>query len=111
MSEKQIAVNDSRSSKAPRVITMEPWHQLIFLAADGQHEIQEFIDHMANEYDPIPDGLAEQILSLIGVLEGEGILEVSDEKVQLPPFWHEEYFAESPETRKQQMIEAGILEN
>jgi hypothetical protein len=36
--------------KNPRVITLDKWPQLVFLEADGQKTIHEFIIHIAKQY-------------------------------------------------------------
>lgn len=69
--------------KSQRLITMDPWPQLVFLDADGQKTIKDFILITAKKYKKIPDELDEVILFQINQLIKEGIIELSDTKIQL----------------------------
>lgn len=49
----------------PRMLTMDPWPQIVFLAADGQKTIAEFIDHLARQYaGTIPETLDSTVVLL-----------------------------------------------
>jgi hypothetical protein len=109
LSADQITVHDSFSSKAPRMITMEPWHQIIFLAADGEHTVDDFARHMEQQYEVPPAGLREQIRELVGILVGEGILRLHDKPQALPPYFAEDYFAQPAEVRAEQMRAGGYI--
>lgn len=109
LSPKQVAVNDSFTDRAPRLITMEPWHQVVFLAADGEHTVGEFVQAMGRQYPKPPAGLREQIHDLVRVLVGEGIVRLHPRSVPLPPYFAEDYFAETPETRAAQMRRDGLI--
>ena len=63
----------------PRVITLDPWPQLVYLAADGQRTVSQYIDVMANKYSgQIPEELDETIIKQINVLLLEKIIKISD---------------------------------
>ena len=106
----RLTVNDAFSPKAPRVITMEPWHAVVFMAADGQHSIDEFVRHMGAKYEGgIPAGLRAQIHGIINELAAEGILHIHDVAMPLPPHFAEDHFAQPPEVRKAQMEADGLI--
>jgi hypothetical protein len=106
----QVVVHDSFTPQAPRMITMDPWPQLVFSAADGQHTVQELITQLTSDYEcPPPDGLASQVEEVIRQLVGEGILKLHEAPVVLPPYFAEDYFAATPETRAQQMRAHGLI--
>src|SRR6478735_184689 len=44
--EKIVAVDPN----APRIITMDPWPQLVFQMADGQHTVDQLRAHLASQY-------------------------------------------------------------
>jgi hypothetical protein len=70
---------------APRVITMDPWPQLIFLEAQGDKTVSEFIYYLAGQYtSKIPSELDSTVLYEINSLLGEGIIELRDGKTTLP---------------------------
>jgi len=106
----RLAVNDSTSPRAPRVITMEPWHEVVFGAADGEHTVDEFVEEFGKQYDGgAPPGLRSQVIEIIGVLVGEGILKTHAAPKPLPIYLAEDYFAQPPEIRKAQMQADGFI--
>jgi len=81
MGDKTIAIDPN----SPRVITMDPWPELVFGMADGQHTVGELQAHMAGEYkNGPPAGLDEQIVSVVRELEQEHLIRLHDKAVQLP---------------------------
>jgi hypothetical protein len=106
----RLVVHDSFSPKAPRMITMEPWHEVAFMAADGEHTVDEFVRHMGAQYDGgTPPGLREQIHGIINELTGEGILRLHERPKPLPPYFADEYTQQPPAVRKAQMEADGLL--
>ncbi|WP_153800645.1 hypothetical protein [Foetidibacter luteolus] len=74
-----IFVSDPNS---PRVITMDPWPQKIFIAADGQKTISEYTYEVAKEYRGIiPDLLDDTIINEIETLLKEKIIELHKNKM------------------------------
>lgn len=77
-----IVVIDPQS---PRVVTLDPWLEVIFAAADGQHTTHEFIEKIKTQYsDGPPAKLEEQTVQLIDKLQAEGLIRFTDQKTQLP---------------------------
>lgn len=82
-SESQIIAIDQH---APRIITMDPWAQLIFLAAEGQKTIEEYVYHMAEQYiGKVPANLDETIINEIQTLIKERMIVLSDAKRRPDP--------------------------
>jgi hypothetical protein len=70
-----ITVIDSHAS---RVFTMDPWPQLIFLAANGKLTITEYVSHLAGKYKKeIPSDLDNTVLSMIELLLKDKIIGLS----------------------------------
>lgn len=108
--ENRLVVNDSRSPRAPRVITMEPWHEVVFGAADGEHTVDQFVEQLGKEYEGGPPaGLRAQIVEIIGVLVGEGIVRIHAAPEPLAIYLAENYLAQPPEVRKAQMLADGFV--
>ena len=108
--DQRLVVHDSFSPQAPRMITMEPWHEVAFMAADGEHTVGEFVAHMGSQYeDGMPSGLREQIHGIINELSAEGILRIHEQPQALPPYFAEEYFEQTAEVRKAQMKADGLI--
>lgn len=65
----------------PRMLTMDPWPQIVFLEADGQKTVAEFIDHMARKYTgAIPAALDRTIIEELLKLIDYKIVQLSAEK-------------------------------
>jgi len=77
-----IVIIDPRS---PRVITLDPWLEVIFAAADGQRTGQQLIDNLKTQYaGGAPAGLEEQTLQMMEKLLAEGLIRLTDKPAQLP---------------------------
>lgn len=106
-----MVVHDSFSPLAPRMITMEAWHEVAFMAADGEHTVDQFVAHMASQYeDGEPDGLRQQIRQILSTLSDEHVIRIHDDPEPLPPYFAEEYFEKDAEMRKQQMQADGLID-
>lgn len=65
----------------PRMLTMDPWPQLLFLEADGQKTVAEFIDYMAGKYSgTIPEALDKTVIEELLKLIAYRIVQFSAEK-------------------------------
>ena len=72
---------------SPRVITMDPWPQLVYLHAKGDKPITEFVFEMASQYgkgEPIPNELDKMILDVIESLKEDRLIEISELPLDLP---------------------------
>lgn len=64
-----------------RHITFDPWPQSVFLHADGEMTVAEYIYFLAGEYSgEIPDKLDEFILNELHRLQGLNVLELRTEQ-------------------------------
>lgn len=82
-SESQIIAIDQH---APRLVTMDPWPQLIFLAAEGQKTIEEYVYFMAEQYiGKVPAKLDETIIDEIQTLLKERMIVLSETKRRPEP--------------------------
>lgn len=73
---------------APRLITLDPWPQIVFLAADGQLTVTEYIYQLATQYSgEIPLLLDKTVLDEIDTLLHYKIIALADSKKRpLPEF-------------------------
>ena len=109
--ENRLVVHDSFSPLAPRMVTMEPWHEVVFMAADGEHTVDGFVSHMASQYENgEPAGLRQQIHEVLSALSDEHVLRIHVHPEPLPAYFAEEYFEKDAETRKQQMQADGLID-
>ena len=108
--DERLVVHDSFSPKAQRMITMDRWHEVAFMAADGEHTVEDFVRHMGSQYEGgMPPGLREQIHGIINELTNEGILRLHEQPKPLPAYFEEEYFQQPPDVRKAQMEADGLI--
>ncbi|WP_336515564.1 hypothetical protein [Pollutibacter soli] len=64
--------------KQPRLLTLDPWPEMIFLSADGQKTVAEYIHYAAEKYEgTVPDLLDKTIINEIESLLHYGILELT----------------------------------
>lgn len=64
---------------APRMITLDPWPQMIFLDATGKLTISEYVDFVAYKYKKnIPIDLDTIILSMINLLLEDKVICLSE---------------------------------
>lgn len=71
---------------APRVVTMDPWPQLVYLESTGQQTVSEFIYATAALYskkEGVPSDLDINILDTLSSLVKDGLVILSSEKKQL----------------------------
>lgn len=75
-------------SRAPRLITMDPWPQQIYLDATGERTIGEYINDISSLYPrgTVPKNMEAMVLDEVRALvEREGIVALSDVPVNLEP--------------------------
>ena len=103
----RVVIIDSNS---PTVVTMDEWPELIFLAADGQHTIAEFIASIGSEYDGgMPEGLPEQIRSIIQDLSEHGYITLLSSKKTLPYYFAIPVEEQDKEKAKALMEADGVI--
>ncbi len=94
LNEKMIHLFDNKS---PRVITMDEWPQQIYLDADGQKTIAEYILWMANQFgrEQVPNSLDEDMIRMIEDLIEDGeMIRLEDKKSILP------YYLDNPKSKQ-----------
>lgn len=110
LNESMIHLFDHKS-KSPRMITMDPWPQQVYLDADGTRTVKEYIEYMAGLYanNHIPDQLDKEIIEVLEdlVVDGE-IVQLTDSPVTLP------YYLDRPKSKQdidkayQMMLDDGF---
>ncbi|MDF1694328.1 MAG: hypothetical protein P1U56_00760 [Saprospiraceae bacterium] len=86
LDENMVFVIDDKGD-APRMITMDPWPQQIFLNVDGLKTIKEYVLWVADQYpkNKIPMELDETILDTMdGLLKDGGLIAIKECKTILP---------------------------
>lgn len=74
LNEQKVAIADPL---LPRVLTLDPWTQIVFLAADGLETIKEYVYHLAPLYSgQIPYNLDQTVLHEINTLLQYRIIEL-----------------------------------
>lgn len=84
-------------NKAPRMITMDEWPQQIYLDADGQKTINDYVLWMANQFKrgQIPEALDKNMIGVIeNLIEDGEMIQLKNEKTALP------YYLDSPKSKQ-----------
>ena len=95
----------------PRMITMDPWPEMLFAAADGQRTVAQFTAELKQQWgDGAPADLSEQVAAQLGPLVEEGLVKLVDHPQDLPPYLASPKSEQDPKTMRQQMIADGFIE-
>lgn len=83
LDDEHVFVTDPRSLKTT---ALEQWEQLVFLSANGQMTVTDFVKYMADQYtDPIPETLDHVIIDALLNLAGQQLIKFSSSKKLVPP--------------------------
>lgn len=64
--------------KQPRLLTLDPWPEMIFISADGQRTVAEYVLYAAEKYTgTVPDLLDKTIIDEIENLLQYGIIQLT----------------------------------
>ena len=100
MGDKIVAVDPN----APRMITMDPWPELVFQMADGQHTVAQLRAYLASQYEKgAPPGLDEQVSTIVRDLERERLIRLHSEPVTLPFYLAKPVAEQNPEEARKAM--------
>jgi hypothetical protein len=103
----RVAIFDS---KRPRVVTLDVWPESIFLAADGQRTMNEFIaDVRAQRGSDAPADLAVQATGQLLSLVKEGLVKLTSSPQALPHYLAAPTSAQDPDEMTKQMIADGFI--
>lgn len=82
LDEETITIIDDSS---PKMITLEPMMQLVYLEADGQLTVQEFLDWLSEEYesDELPENFEEEMIGLLMFMAENELIQFADEQIEL----------------------------
>lgn len=100
-------------NNAPRMITMDPWPQMIFLDSDGQKTIEEYIFELTGKYgrkQPIPEDLDNEVINLIEKLVNDKLIGLSDTKYELPYYIDLPKNKQNSDKARKLMLEDGFIE-
>ncbi len=68
---------------------LDDWLGIVVSLADGHHTIQQLIDYLAQQYPMPPENLESTLHSVIERLEEGKIVQLSENKVDLPYYLSE----------------------
>jgi hypothetical protein len=111
MQEDKVSLLDANhlSAKTP---PLEPWLGLVVSLADGQHTIQQLIEHLAGQYEGTPPGELERTIeSVIDRLTETDVIKLADQAVMLPYYLSLPVEKLDMEMAKRLMADDGYLQN
>ncbi|MFW5447367.1 MAG: hypothetical protein ACKE8G_04435 [Methylophagaceae bacterium] len=90
--------------------TLDPWMARIVLLADGQHTIDQLIQHMMTQYpDGAPSNLIETIESVITRLTENEVIEFTMRPSLLPYYLRLPIDEQDPKQATEMMIRDGFI--
>ena len=94
----------------PQMTTVDEWPQLVFLSADGEHTVAEFIAQVGRQYSGgAPKGLSEQTRQVIRDLATHGYVAVLSKPKKLPYYLSMPMEQQDPVRSKQLMEADGFI--
>ena len=92
------------------VTALDPWMGLVISLADGQHSIDQLIQHMTGQYpDGAPDNLVETIESIITRLIETDAIELTARPSLLPYYLRLPLDEQDPKQATKVMIKDGFI--
>ena len=111
MQEDKVSLLDANDLSA-KTQPLEPWLGVVVSLADGQHTIQQLIEHLAGQYEGAPPRELERTIeSVIERLTETDVIKLADQAVILP------YYLSLPaekldmEMARRLMIDDGYFQN
>jgi hypothetical protein len=109
MNDHVVAVANDR----PALITLDPWPEMVFVASDGEHSIQEMVAAFSTGYDKgAPNELESTestVIQVVTQLEKEGLVRISDKPVKLSVYLKSPLAGQDPEEVRKAMQADGFI--
>ncbi len=103
-----ISVIDVQENNA--VTALDPWMATVVLLADGQHTIDQLIQHMTRQYpNEAPDNLVETIESVMSRLVDSGVIELTSRPTLLPYYLRIPLDEQDPKKATELMVSDGFI--
>jgi len=108
--EDSISVIDVQENNA--ITPLDPWMTRVVSLADGQHTIDQLIQHMKGQYpNGAPDNLVETIESVITRLTDSDVIELTARPSLLPYYLRIPIDEQDPKKATEMMIKDGFIES
>ena len=89
---------------------LDPWMAMVVSLADGQHTIDQLIQHMTGLYpDGAPDNLVETIESVVSRLTESEVIELTARPSLLPYYLRIPIDEQDPKQATEMMINDGFI--
>lgn len=94
----------------PALITLDPWPEMVFLASDGEHTIEEMNAVFSKGYpNGAPKELESTVSSVITQLQKEGLITLSDKPIHLPSYLKLPLDGQDPDKVREAMLADGFI--
>ncbi|NOQ81209.1 MAG: PqqD family peptide modification chaperone [Methylophaga sp.] len=92
------------------VTTLDPWMARVVLLADGQHTIEQLLQHLTGQYpNGAPENLTETVESVINRLTESDVIELTARPTLLPYYLRLPIDEQDPQQATKQMISDGFI--
>ncbi len=103
-----IAIVDVKQNNA--LTPLDSWMATIVLLADGQHTINQLIQHLTSQYsEGAPENLIETVESVITRLTESDVIELTMRPTLLPYYLRIAMDEQDPKKATQMMIKDGFI--
>jgi len=94
----------------PALVTLDPWPEMVFLASDGEHIMEEIVAAFAAGYPTgAPKELKATVISVVSQLEKEGLVTLSDKPIHLPSYLKLPLDGQDPDKVREAMLADGFI--
>lgn len=94
----------------PRVVTLDPWPETVFAAANGQRTVAEFVAELRSQWGAdAPVNLDAQVAEQLTRLVDEGLVKLIDERQELPNYLASPQSSQDPKEMEKQMLVDGFI--
>lgn len=94
----------------PRIVTVDPFPEIIFAAATGERTVGEFVDQLREQWGPeAPQNLSSQVEDQLRRLVDEGLVQVIDAPRKLTAYLARPTSEQDPDEMRRQMLADGFI--
>lgn len=107
--EDSVSVVDVQNNNA--LTPLDPWMARVVMLADGQHTVDQLIQHMTMQYPQgAPDNLVETIESVITRLTDSDVIELTVRPSLLPYYLRLPMDEQDPKQATEMMLKDGFIQ-
>jgi len=89
---------------------LDPWMAIVVSLADGQHTIEQFVQHLAGQYpNGAPENLKETVESVISRLTDDDVIQLTAQPTVLPYYLRMPIDEQDTKQATELMLQDGFI--